>query len=108
MGRRLGGCDGLAAARARGRAGGRPAALSAEQRPEATRHYAEGRAVAEMARGGAVTGQSASETARDETARLARQATAAFIRRAEAQEKASQLTEAQIPKPAIRWQLRSP
>lgn len=42
--------DGLAAARARGRTGGRPPALSAEQRAEAIRQHAEGRPVAELAR----------------------------------------------------------
>ncbi len=42
--------DGLAAARARGRKGGRPPALSPEQRAEVTRQHAEGRPVAELAR----------------------------------------------------------
>ena len=42
--------DGLAAARARGRVGGRPPALSDEQRAEAVRQHAEGRPVASIAR----------------------------------------------------------
>ena len=42
--------DGLAAARARGRVGGRPPALTAEQRAEAIRLHGEGRPVPEIAR----------------------------------------------------------
>lgn len=42
--------DGLASARARGRVGGRPRALTDEQRAEARRWHADGRPVAEIAR----------------------------------------------------------
>lgn len=42
--------EGLAAARARGRVGGRPAALSTEQRAEVVRLRADGRSAAEISR----------------------------------------------------------
>jgi hypothetical protein len=55
------------------------------------------------ARRDAQSAQAASEAARDEASELARKATDAFVRQAEAQERANELTEAAQPKPHVRW-----
>lgn len=45
-----------------------------------------------------------SREARDESARLAREANEAFIRQAEAQERANDLAEAALPRREVRWE----
>jgi hypothetical protein len=55
------------------------------------------------ARDDAQTAQAESEKARDEAVRLAREANAALVRQAEAQERTASATEAATPRPTVRW-----
>ncbi len=61
--------------------------------------------MAVSARDEAQTAQAASEAARDEAVILAREANAAFVRQADAQERTAAAMEAARPKPTVSWSI---
>lgn len=62
--------------------------------------------VAQRAQEGAESAQSKAEQARDEALQLSKEANAAFVRQAEAQERANEIAAAQLPSDGARWTVR--